>query len=278
MNPTGIQSILHPTDFSRGDEVAFAHALRLGLAYRTVLHLLHVGTLEEQAEWADFPGVRETLSRWGLLEPGALHRDLAALGLQVRKAQKMSDDPAEAVSRFVVLHDVDLLVLSTHQRQGLNRLLHPGLAEAMARTSGTRTLFIPRRVPGFVDANTGAVNLRHILLPVDREPHPHHAVAMARDLVGKLGVGSGTLTLLHIGSEDGLPRIPSAEIPGWTLESVAMSGDVVDTILEVSDEREADLIVMGTRGHHGFLGLLRGTTTERVLRGAKCPVMAVPAG
>ena len=78
---------------------------------------------------------------------------------------------------------------------------------------------------------------------------------------------SGTLTLLHVGSEDGLPRIPSPEIPGWTLESIAMTGDVVDTILEVSDEREADLIAMGTRGQHGFLGLLRGTTTERVLRG-----------
>ena len=111
MNPTGIQSILHPTDFSRGDEGAFAHALRMGLAYRTVLHLLHVGTLEEQAGWTDFPGFAETLSRWGLLEPGAHHRDLASLGLQVRKAQKMSDDPAEAISRFVVLHDVDLLVL-----------------------------------------------------------------------------------------------------------------------------------------------------------------------
>lgn len=190
----------------------------------------------------------------------------------------MSDDPAEAVSRFVVLHDVDLLVLSTHQRQGLSRLLQPGLAEAMARTSGTRTLFIPRRVPGFVDVATGALKLRHVLLPVDREPNPHHAVEMTADLIRRLDVKPGTLTLLHVGSEEGLPRFPLPEIPDWTVESIGMTGNVVDTILEVSDEREADLIVMGTRGQHGFLGLLRGTTTERVLRGAKCPVLAVPAG
>jgi nucleotide-binding universal stress UspA family protein len=33
---------------------------------------------------------------------------------------------------------------------------------------------------------------------------------------------------------------------------------------------------MATEGHQGFLDALRGSTTERVLRGALCPVLAVP--
>ena len=277
MSANGYRSILHPTDFSRGSDAAFAHAVRIAVAFESVLHLLHVGTLDEQTDWADFPGVRETLTRWGLLPPGAHHRDLSLLGLHVRKAQKLSDDPAEAISRFVMVHEADLMVVSTHQRQGLSRLLHPGLAEAIARTSGTRTLFVPRRVPGFVHAESGAISLKHILIPADQDPRPQRAIEAAADLVRTLGVGPGTITVLHVGSEEDLPRIPKPEIPGWAVEFVTVTGDVVDTILEVSDEREADLIVMGTRGRHGFLDAIRGTTTERVLRGAKCPLLTVPS-
>jgi nucleotide-binding universal stress UspA family protein len=42
-------------------------------------------------------------------------------------------------------------------------------------------------------------------------------------------------------------------------------------------EQPADLIAMATEGHKGFLDVLRGSTTERVLRDARCPVLAVPA-
>ena len=157
-------------------------------------------------------------------------------------------------------------------------LLHPALAEAIARTAGTRTLFVPRRVPGFVDAATGAVALRQVLIPVDREPHPQRAIDVAAGLIRSLGSAQGALTVLHVGAEGDLPQWTPPELPGWSVESVSVAGEVVDTILEVSDERDADLIVMGTRGHHGFLDALRGSTTERVLRGAECPVLTVPAG
>ena len=41
-------------------------------------------------------------------------------------------------------------------------------------------------------------------------------------------------------------------------------------------DRPSDLIGMPTMGHHGFLDALRGNTTERLLRQAPCPVLAVP--
>jgi len=49
---------------------------------------------------------------------------------------------------------------------------------------------------------------------------------------------------------------------------------VEESILQVAADREADLIVMTTKGHEGFLDALRGNTTERVLRQARCPVLA----
>ena len=44
-----------------------------------------------------------------------------------------------------------------------------------------------------------------------------------------------------------------------------------------AEEVEANLIVMPTEGRHGVFDALRGSTTERVLRRVRCPVLAVPA-
>ena len=46
-------------------------------------------------------------------------------------------------------------------------------------------------------------------------------------------------------------------------------------ILDAADEHKADLIVMGSRGRGTFANLLLGSTSERVLRYAKVPVLIV---
>jgi nucleotide-binding universal stress UspA family protein len=47
-------------------------------------------------------------------------------------------------------------------------------------------------------------------------------------------------------------------------------------IAEVAKEEGADLIVVGTRGHSTFTGLLLGSVTHRLLSVAECPVLVVP--
>lgn len=51
----------------------------------------------------------------------------------------------------------------------------------------------------------------------------------------------------------------------------------MEWILAAGAEFDVDLIVMATKGQDSVLDLLRGSTTERVLRGARCPVLAIPA-
>jgi nucleotide-binding universal stress UspA family protein len=55
-------------------------------------------------------------------------------------------------------------------------------------------------------------------------------------------------------------------------------GDAPEVILESAASGHADLIVMGTQGLGGFRKLLLGSTTERVLRLTRVPVLAVPMG
>lgn len=53
--------------------------------------------------------------------------------------------------------------------------------------------------------------------------------------------------------------------------------DPADLIADVAREAEADVIVVGTRGHGRIAGMLLGSVTQRLLHVAPCPVLAVPA-
>jgi len=54
-----------------------------------------------------------------------------------------------------------------------------------------------------------------------------------------------------------------------------MSGDPATALGQAMREWAPDLVAMTTEGRHGFMDALRGSTTERVLRTAPCPVLAV---
>jgi nucleotide-binding universal stress UspA family protein len=54
------------------------------------------------------------------------------------------------------------------------------------------------------------------------------------------------------------------------------AGGAAHRIAEAAQEAEADLIVVGTRGHTAFAGLLLGSVTQRLLHVAPCPVLAIP--
>jgi len=167
-------------------------------------------------------------------------------------------------------------VLATHQRDGLARWLHGEVAEPLARKSRAMTLFLPYEGRGFVSPETGEVTLRRILLPVAREPSAQQAVQEVCFLAAGLARQDVEFRLLHVG--DG--SMPALQLPvraGWSWEEHVISGDPVEEIVEQEHHWLPDLIALTTEGHIDFLDALRGSTTERVVRGAHCPVLAVPA-
>ena len=274
-----LDRIFHPSDFTHGDETAFAHALRIALAAKARFQLLHVKRPEDHIEWSSFPRIRTTLSRWGSIQPNATEQEVAKLGLRVCKSVRANSKPVAAITSYIQEHQPDLLVLSTHQRSGMDRWLRDSIAEPVARQTSAATLFVPRMSPGFIDANTGGVRLRTVLVPVDSAPNPQSAVDAALLLAKTLGAKTHFI-LLHIGRSEDRPNVSLPLEPGWTSEYQTWAGSVVDLIVTTSrvGESPADLIVMSTHGHHGFLDALRGSTTERVLHNAECPVLAVPTG
>lgn len=59
------------------------------------------------------------------------------------------------------------------------------------------------------------------------------------------------------------------------LTRVTEPGSPAAAILRIADELESDLIVLGTHGRTGLTHLLLGSVAERVLRGARVPVLSV---
>lgn len=208
--------IFHPSDFSPASEIAFAHALKIALQSKAKLDLMHVepSLSPEQPYWLDFPAVRTTLARWGVLPEGIRRQDVAKTGLRVRKILKASADSVETMLRHFQKYPPDLIVLATHQRDGLARWLSKAVAEPLARRSGAMTLFVPHTGPGFVSLENGAVKLKRILIPIDHAPHPRTALRRALLLARGLDCVVGEFRLIHVGNPGTAPKISLAEEGG----------------------------------------------------------------
>jgi len=272
-----IESVLHPTDFSAGSLVAFHHALKAALVARSRLTLLNVAA-NFDADMADFPGVRETLERWGLLPQGSPRSAVAGLGVRAEKIVADSGNPVKAVLGYLNHHRVDLIVLATHHHNGRVRWLGESVSQPIARTAWQMTLFIPGNHHGFVSAEDGSVNLRRILIPVAASPRAQPAVNAAARLVQRLNCPTGDFSLMHVGTTASSPTLSCPEVPGWTWSKQFQSGDVIQAIVRAAKEHDANLIVMATDGRNEFLDSLRGSHSERVLSHGVAPLLTVPVG
>jgi nucleotide-binding universal stress UspA family protein len=220
MNSNGepLIRIVHPSDFSRSSRLAFAHALKIALQSKAELELVHVQRhkigSQKDIHWTDFPGVRATLARWKILLASAKAEDVAKLGLRVKKVLDSETDPLEAMVAYCEEHPPDLLVLATHQRDGLSRWLHKAVAEPLARRSRAMTLFVPESTGGFISPTDGAVSLRRILVPVDHAPSAQAALEEAYSLASGFDRRGVVFKLLHAGTDKGMPTLYLPHRPG----------------------------------------------------------------
>jgi nucleotide-binding universal stress UspA family protein len=143
--------------------------------------------------------------------------------------------------------------------------------------------------------------LRHILCPVDFSQHSEKALAYAGALAQRFGAD---LTVLHVIYDplditcSHIPHPPLEHLReemvrdaehvlqsrvGGTLrflpsvKTVVMAGRPYRQIIRCAREHHVDLIVMGTQGLSGLDRLIMGSTAERVVRMAPCPVVSIRA-
>jgi nucleotide-binding universal stress UspA family protein len=274
-----VTSVFHPTDFSATSKIAFNHALKIAVVAKALLRMMHVTPSRDEVDFAEFPAVRHTLERWGLLPGSSSQADVFThTGVLVEKVASVHADPVFAIQDFLRHRPSDLMVLATHQWQEPLRWVKPVVAEPLARATDALTLFIPQGGDGFISPGDGTVRVQHILIPVDHHPPAQRALDAASSIAHLLRCPRGRVTLLHVGDPHDRPVVHAPRHEGWTWEHASRHGEVVTEILTVAREHAVDLVVMATQGHDGWLDALRGSTTERVLRRVHCPLLAVPTG
>lgn len=134
-----------------------------------------------------------------------------------------------------------------------------------------------------------------IIVPLDFSENSYKALEFALSVADKK---TGEITLVHVVEviydfasqaataldsmfEDG-EKLLKKNIEKYRASGVAMDYEILEgnaaiTVARVAEERNADLIVMGTQGASGIKKALIGTTTVNLVREANCPVLVVPA-
>lgn len=288
-----IRRVVAATDFSetasRGLEWAEALARRHGAAL-TVVHAFSPPAVVP--DYAFFDGaqvdfLRKTAqAQLRAIVDGARRRGVRAEGLLEIGA------PAPAVARTAKRLRAGLLVIGTRGATGFKRLLLGSTAERLLRGAGRPVLAVHPHDRGPAKA------LRTILVPVDFSSDARAAATAAAAVLGK----AGRIVLvhaLHLAYDyAALGAVPPAAYfrraqeesrRRLAAEARRLSGKVgkvdvkvvqglpVDVILKEARTLRADVIAMGTHGRGGVKRLLLGSTAERVVQHAPCPVLAVKA-
>lgn len=145
------------------------------------------------------------------------------------------------------------------------------------------------------------IKLTRIVCPTDFSPTSSHAVDYAGTLAASFGAELVLMhaipqmdyplrsfgmasSLGHIKEELQTRAMESLEarseklresLPNVKVRLLVRNGEAHDATLECAKEEAAEMIVMGTHGHTGITHALLGSSAEKVVRLAPCPVLTV---
>ena len=172
----------------------------------------------------------------------------------------------------------DLVVMGSHGRSGVERLLLGSVAENIAREALCLTLIV--RGPGIP---AGQHQLHRVLCPVDLTDTAQECAAISSTVAAVLGAELSVLqaiednALLEDGARQRLCQWISEDVRSHCrVSEVVLKGDVAEQIILFARREEIDLIVLGAR-HRSFLEFSTlGRTTERILRHGPSSLLLVP--
>jgi nucleotide-binding universal stress UspA family protein len=271
--PVAFQNILYATDLSYLSEASLPYARKIAQMYRAKVYAVHVRCR----------GVT-----WDRPEENAIASLNERLG-DIPHQVMVRDGEVEPILLGVIDEmQIDLVVMSTHGRRGLGRVLLGSTAEAIFRAVRCPVLTVGPRLNA--ESQTEPA-IREVLFATDLTPTSEaavpYAVSMARESRARLtilNVQSSAKAGQNIPAEDyaaatldRLRELVPADAPlGSEPRFLAERGDPAEKILDVAGQYRADLIVMGVRPNGlGTATHIARPTVHRVVAGALCPVLTI---
>ena len=281
------RTILFPTDFSECAEHAFAQAAALAAQYDAELHVLNV--VVPHHEDPDNP-----MNYLQDLDLSVMKQDVVGThqhdGVRLVHDQHIGLSPAAGILEYADRHDVDLIVMGTHGRRGVGRLLMGSVAEEVVRLSTCPVLTV-----GAADDCKRPIH--RVLAPVDFSESSQAVLTHAKELAAAF---DAHLDVLHILTEVSMPGVygidtiqiatpevrqrvregliaaiedsPGADVP---YEVHLMVGFPARDSVDFAELHQTDLVVLATHGRTGLKRLMLGSVAENIVRLAPCPVFTV---
>lgn len=139
--------ILLPTDGSPETDRATDHALDLAKRYGAALHILYVVDTNALPLDPHAQHVFEYLTEEGLLSEEKIVERADDLGIEIVVSEVGEGSPHEVILEYIEANDLDLVVMGTHGRRGLDRYLLGSVTERVMRLADVPVLVIPPDVP-----------------------------------------------------------------------------------------------------------------------------------
>lgn len=285
------RTIVVPTDFAPASRAALDWAIDLAERCGARVIVLHVTTPIESDPYSPLRHSPEAHA--GGQRPEVMlmeHLDRFVAGARERAVdvtvvQQRGIAVAPAILTFAREVDAQLVVMGTHGRHGLGRVLLGSVAERVVRHSHVPVLT--------VHAGTRAPHAHmRLLVPVDFGP----AVDAQLETARRHGGAEGRIDLLHVveplpytGLYEGVlspydlrPSLAARlsalalRLPEHVVSTYLIDGYPAREIIAFAERNGTDLIVLGAEGRSGFERFMIGSVAERVARTAGCAVLTLP--
>jgi nucleotide-binding universal stress UspA family protein len=289
-----LQNILVATDFSPCSEAAIPYALGLAKRYGSKVFTVYVMPHQVLVESAqpDPVQARRTAER----KLAEVAKTEAAQGIKHEEVIREGEVP-DVITNLVRKQRIDLMVMGTCGRKGVDKLLLGSVAEAIFRIAECPVLTIgPRVVRG--PKPDGA--LRRILYATDFGPESVNALPFALSFAEE---NRAQLTLLHVSAEPpplltepepgGMPVVDPRDVVKTTESQLrklipagvslwqeptfmVQFGPPAEIMLKIA-EQDFDMIVLGVKRPKALTKHVGASVAYKVISESPCPVLSVSA-
>jgi nucleotide-binding universal stress UspA family protein len=284
-----LKNVLFATDFSPASEVALPQALKIAGQYRSKLYIAHV-ICPELSHFLPQESTVTIVQDARRIAQQNLERLVSTASQRGIECQTIiGEGPIWDVLQDVIRdHSIDLIIVGTHGRRGLGKLLLGSVAEEVFRLAPCPVLTVG---PKTLEMRSRDVELSHILYPVEFLPDPSAAAAYAVSLAEEY---HARLTFMRVfGGTIPPPELKDAvdePVRHWMDDHVPIGSDLrkrtyfepgfgpaAEAILKFAGGHGVDLIVMGVQRLDPVMAahIPQSDTSYQVVRNAPCPVLTV---
>ena len=288
-------TILVPTDGSDHAVRAAEHARYLADAFDATVHVVTVLDLQRAGGPFDAGGLGgEFVSRLEAQGEEALEAVRTVVDGEAVVTATLRGEPSETILEYAADHDVGLVAMGTHGRTGVDRYVAGSVTERVVSRSEAPVL-----TARATERSRVGDGYEEVLIPTDGSEPAGAAVEPGLAVAERTGARVHAVTVVDAGDAAASPgysvpeevtahleaegeaateRIATqARERGLEATTAVRTGVAARDLLAYADEHEVDLAAMGTAGRTGLTRYLMGSTTERLIRHAEMPVLAVNA-